>query len=142
MFHPDDVPEAGPTPRRWRASNFSIVARPDGGFRMVQRSGQLLLGREGVLGPYEVMGTSVFVGLPGLPQRHLGRLEDPVLWLGGGLYHMVVNHWRDRRAYHLISRNGVAGRRLQGLAYEPGADSLRYAEGTVNRRNKLERPAV
>ncbi len=30
----------------------------------------------------------------------------------------------------------------QGLAYEPGADFIRYTDGTVNHWNKLERPGI
>ena len=31
---------------------------------------------------------------------------------------------------------------MQGLAYEPGADFIRYANGVANHWNKLERPTV
>lgn len=142
VFTATDEPEKGPEPKPWAASNVSIIPRPDGGFEMVQRSGQILISRSGVLGPYKVMGRSIFIGLPGLPQDSLGKLEDPVIWHSGDWYHMLVNHWEDRRAYHLISRDGITGWRFQGLAYEPGADFLRYTDGTVNHWNKLERPAV
>jgi len=141
-FVATDQPEKEPTPKPWRASNVSIIVRPDGAYEIVQRSGQILLSRKGILGPYEVMGRSIFIGLPGLPQKNLDRLEDPTLWFSGGWYQMLVNHWEDRRAYHLISRDGIAGWRLQGLAYEPEADFIRYTDGTVNHWNKLERPAV
>lgn len=141
VFTATDTPEPGEA-KPWVASNVSIIPRPGGGFEMVQRSGQILISRKDILGPYAVMGKSVFIGLPGLPQKDLGRLEDPVLWHSGGWYHMLVNHWDERRAYHLISRDGITGWRFQGLAYEPGADFLRYTDGTVNHWNKLERPAV
>ncbi len=142
MFSATDTSDAGPVPKPWVASNVSIIARPDGGFEIVQRSGQILISRTGILGPYKIMGKSIFIDLPGLPQKDLGRLEDPVIWYSGGWYHILVNHWDDRQAYHLISRDGVTNWRFQGLAYEPGADFLRYTDGTVNHWNKLERPAV
>lgn len=142
VFSATDTPDAGPVPKPWVASNVSIIARPDGGFEIVQRSGQILISRTGILGPYKIMGKSIFIDLPGLPQKDLGRLEDPVIWHSGGWYHILVNHWDDRQAYHLISRDGVTNWRFQGLAYEPGADFLRYTDGTVNHWNKLERPAV
>ena len=53
-----------------------------------------------------------------------------------------MNHWSERRAYHLISRDGIGDWKVQGLAYEPGARFIRHADGTVNTWNKLERPGV
>jgi hypothetical protein len=120
----------------------SLIVRPDGRFEIVQRSGQILISRDNILGPYDVQGDSIYRGLPGLPQDNLERLEDPVIWFSGGWYHLLVNNWGDRRAYHLISRDGITGWKFQGLAYEPGADFIRYTDGTVNHWNKLERPGV
>jgi hypothetical protein len=138
---PGDLQQAAEL-KPWRASNVSLIARPDGGFEIVQRSGQILVSTTDILGPYKVMGDSVYRGLPGLPQNDMRAFEDPVIWYSGGWYHILVNHWRDRRAYHLISRDGVTKWRLQGLAYEPGADFIRYTSGQVNHWNKLERPGV
>ncbi|MBV8072897.1 MAG: glycoside hydrolase family protein [Acidobacteriaceae bacterium] len=138
----DRRPLHGPNPRPWHGSNVTLILRPDGRYEIVQRSGQILISRDNVLGPYEVEGDSIYRSLPGLPQDHLERLEDPVIWFSGGWYHIVVNNWGDRRAYHLISRNGITGWKFQGLAYEPDADFIRYANGTVNHWNKLERPGV
>ncbi len=126
----------------WKASNVSLILRPDGDYQIIQRSGQILLSRDGILGPYEVMGDSIYRDLAGVPQRDMRAYEDPVLWHSGDWYHVVVNHWRERRAYHLISRNGLTDWKFQGLAYEPGASFIRYSNGQVNRWNKLERPSV
>ncbi len=126
----------------WKASNVSLIARPDGRFAIIQRSGQILLSANGILGPYKVMGDSIYRGVAGIPQTDMRAYEDPVIWYSGGWYHVIVNHWRSRRAYHLISRDGIAGWRFQGMAYEPDAKFIRYADGTINRWNKLERPAV
>lgn len=131
-----------PAAKPARAANFSVMLRPDGAYQIVPRSGQILISRTGILGPYEVMGDSVYRGLAGVPQRDMRAFEDPVVWHGGGWYHIVVNQWRERRAYHLISRDGITGWKLQGLTYEPGADFIRNADGTVNHWNKLERPGV
>ncbi len=130
-----DAPAAKP-------SNFSVMLRPDGAYQIVPRSGQILISRTGILGPYRVMGDSVYRGLKGMPQRDMRAFEDPVVWFSGGFYHVIVNHWRERRAYHLISRDGINDWRVQGLAYEPSADFIRYAGGVVNHWNKLERPGV
>lgn len=136
----DRVNNPGTLPQR--LSNASVTLRPDGAFQIVPRSGQVLISRTGILGPYEVMGDSVYFGLAGIPQRDMRAYEDPVIWYSGGWYHIIVNHWRERRAYHLLSRDGITGWRFQGLAYEPGADFVRYANGRINHWNKLERPGV
>lgn len=132
----------GPEPRPWRASNVGIILRPDGKYQIVERSGQILISNSGILGPYKPQGPTIYRGLKGLPQRDLNRLEDPVLWYSGGWYHIIINHWDERRAYHLISRNGIDGWIVQGLAYEPNADFIRYTNGVVNHWNKLERPGI
>jgi len=138
----DSSPLQGPNPQPWHGSNVSLIARPGGGFEILQRSGQILISKAGILGPYDVMGDSIYRGLPGLPQDKLSALEDPLVWYSGGWYHVLVNNWSDRRAYHLISRDGVTGWKFQGVAYYPEADFIRYEDGTVNHWNKLERPGV
>lgn len=138
----DKQPLQGTNPRPWHASNVSLMVRPDRGFEIVQRSGQILVSKNGILGPYEVRGDSIYRGLSGLPQDYLDRLEDPEIWFSGGWYHILVNNWGDRQAYHLISRNGITDWKFQGLAFGQGTDFIHYSDGTVNRWNKLERPGV
>ena len=77
--------------------------------------------------------------MTGLPLRNL---EDPVVWYSGGLYHIVVNGWSDRKAYHMTSPDGIKDWTFRGLAYDPTADFIRYTDGTVNHWNNLERPGV
>lgn len=124
---------------RKRASNYSVMVRPDGDFMIVPRSGQILLSKTGILGPYRAQGPSIYPGIAGLEQRNL---EDPVVWFSGGLYHIVVNSWSQRQAFHLTSQDGITGWTLRGLAYDPRKDFVRYTDGTVNRWDKLERPGV
>ena len=125
-----------------RMSNVSLMARPDGGFEIVPRSGAILISKTGILGPYTVQGPSVYPNVPGLPQHDLGNLEDPVVWFSGGLYHIVVNNWSDRKAYHLTSVNGITDWKYRGLAYDPTTDFVHYTNGAVNHWNKMERPGV
>jgi hypothetical protein len=121
-------------------SNMSIMVRPDGNFEIVQRSGLVLTSTTGVMGPYTVQGPSVYPKtIDGKPVRNL---EDPVVWYSGGLYHIVVNSWSARKAYHLTSTDGIHDWTLRGLAYDPTADFVRYTDGTVNHWNKMERPGV
>jgi len=121
-------------------SNMSIMVRTDGNFEIVQRSGLVLLSTNGVMGPYAVQGPSVYPkAIDGQP---VYNLEDPVVWFSGGLYHIVVNSWSARKAYHLTSTDGIHDWTLRGLAYDPTADFVRYTDGTVNHWNKMERPGV
>jgi hypothetical protein len=128
--------------RLGRMSNTSIMARPDGSFEIVPRSGAVLISTNGVLGPYVVQGPSIYPDIERLPKHDLRNLEDPVIWYSGGLYHIVVNNWSDRKAYHLTSVDGINRWAYRGLAYDPTKDFVRYTDGTVNRWEKLERPGV
>jgi hypothetical protein len=123
---------------KWHASNVTPMLRPDGTYMVVQRSGQIMTSKQ-ITGPYEVRGPSIYPLVKGLS---LVNLEDPVVWYSGGLYHIVVNSWSARKAYHLTSADGLTGWVLRGLAYDPTTDFLRYTDGTVNHWNKIERPAV
>ena len=120
-------------------SNVSIMVRPDGDFEIVARSGVIMISKNGILGPYKLQGPSIYPTIPGIPQHDL---EDPVIWFSGGLYHIVMNCWSDRKAYHLTSKDGITNWSNRGLAYEPTADFIRYKDGTKNHWNKLERPGV
>jgi len=125
--------------RLGRMSNTSMMVRPDGNFEIVPRSGAILISTNGVLGPYVVQGRSIYPEVAGLP---LETLEDPVVWYSGGLYHIVVNGWKPRKAYHLTSVDGIHDWVFRGLAYDPTTDFVRYTDGTVNHWFKLERPGV
>jgi hypothetical protein len=122
-----------------RASNMSVMVRPDGDFEIVPRSGAILISKTGILGPYTVQGPSVYPKVAGLLQENL---EDPCVWYSGGLYHIVVNSWSNRKAFHLTSTDGINDWKLQGSAYDPLQNFVRYTDGTVNHWNKMERPSV
>ena len=125
---------------RGLSSNMSIMVRPDGNFEIVQRSGLVLISTNGVMGPYAVQGPSVYPRT--IDGQAVRNLEDPVVWFSGGLYHIVVNSWSARKAYHLTSTDGIHDWTLRGLAYDPTTDFVRYTDGTVNHWNKMERPGV
>ncbi|MEK7951067.1 alpha/beta hydrolase-fold protein [Luteolibacter soli] len=122
-----------------KMSNVCVLLRPDGDFMILARSGAIWISKTGILGPYTVQGPSVYPTVKDLP---LKDLEDPILWYSGGLYHIVVNGWSTRKAWHLTSPNGIDNWTLRGLAYDPTTDFLRYTDGTVNHWDKIERPAV
>jgi hypothetical protein len=130
---------------RWHASNVAIMARPDGKYEFTERDGRVYISDKDVLGPYKAQGGSVF-------PRGIPNLEDPCIWYSGGLYHIFVNSWSTRKAYHLTSPDGIHEWTNRGLAYDPREAIVRYADGngkaegkadgTVNHWNKLERPSV
>jgi hypothetical protein len=121
-------------------SNMSLMVRPDGNYEIVQRSGLILISTNGVMGPYAIQGRSIYPRT--IDDQPVRNLEDPVIWFSGGLYHIVVNSWSARKAYHLTSVDGIHDWKLRGLAYNPTADFVRYTDGTVNHWNKMERPGV
>ena len=120
---------------RWHGSNVSLMVRPDGKFEFTDRDGRIFISDKGILGPYQPQGDSVFP--KGIP-----NLEDPCIWYSGGLYHIVVNSWSTRKAYHLTSRDGIHDWTNRGVAYDPREAIVRYPDGTVNHWNKAERPSV
>lgn len=123
-----------------RMSNVWVLLRPDGDFMIVARSGVIWISKTGILGPYTVQGPSVYSTIPEM--KALRTLEDPVLWHSGGLYHIVVNDWNPRKAYHITSVDGIKDWTFRGLAYDPTTNFLRYTDGTVNHWDKIERPGV
>jgi hypothetical protein len=114
----------------------SVLLRPDGDYMIVPRNGQVMISRatNGICGTYQMVGPAFPKGIP--------NLEDPVVWFSGGLYHIVVNSWSTRTAYHLTSKDGKTNWVNRGLAYDPRKDFIRYSDGTVNHWDKLERPGV
>jgi hypothetical protein len=120
-------------------SNVAVMVRTDGNYEIVARSGAIMISSEGILGPYRLRGRSIYPGMPGLPTRNL---EDPAIWYSGGLYHIVVNCWSERKAFHLTSPDGITNWTNRGLAYDPTTNFVRYQDGTVNHWDKIERPGV
>jgi hypothetical protein len=116
-------------------ANLSIIIRPDDGkFMIIERHGQIMTSDK-LTGPYKIQCNSIYNGLA-------PNLEDPVIWYSGGYYHVVVNSWSDKKAYHLRSKDGIKNWTNEGLAFDPRSNFLRYTDGTVNRWAKIERPGV
>ena len=131
-------------------NNTTLMQRPDGDFEATGRDGLLQMSKNGILGPYEAVDTkttyaqtpsgSVSANIAGSGGN--GYNEDPVLWYSGGLYHVVYNYWGIRKAYHLMSPDGITGWKNMGIAYDPTTDFVRYTDGTVNHWYNMERPGV
>jgi len=120
---------------RWHGSNVSLMVRPDGTYEFTQRDGSIFTSDKGILGPYKRQSVSVYP--KGIP-----NLEDPCIWYSGRLYHILVNSWSTRKAYHLTSEDGIYDWTNRGLAYDPRESIVRYTNGVVNHWNKVERPSV
>lgn len=94
-------------------SNLSFSQREDGSYLMVNRGGGMWVSRDGLSAWEQVTQGSNY-------PKVKGRFEDPVLWRTGVQYHMIVNDWYGRIAYHLRSKNGVHWKVDAGEAYMPG----------------------
>jgi hypothetical protein len=122
-------------------TNLSVMVRPDGDIQIVSRSGAVLISNSGILGPYDIQGPSVFSTISEL--KDVTRyLEDPVVWFSGSLYHIVVNDWDRRVAFHLTSPDGITDWTYRGVAYDATKDFVRTTDGTMNCWHKYERPGV
>ncbi len=120
-------------------SNVAMMLRPDGDYQVIARSGAIWISKNGILGPYVIQGKSIYYQTPEIDLRDL---EDPVIWHSGGLYHVIVNGWGPRKAFHLTSVDGINDWEYRGVAYDPTTDFIRHTDGTVNRWEKLERPGI
>jgi len=94
-------------------SNMSFSQREDGSYLMVNRGGGMWVSRDGLSAWEQVTQGSNY-------PKVKGRFEDPVLWRTKVQYHMIVNDWHGRIAYHLRSKNGVHWKVDAGEAYMPG----------------------
>ncbi len=114
-------------------SNLSFTQREDGSYLMACRGGGIWCSKDG-LGPWEqvTQGSNY--------PKVRGRFEDPVIWRGPVQYHMIVNDWMGRIAYHLRSKNGVQWKVDSGEAYMPGVSV--YEDGKKELWYKYERPKV
>jgi hypothetical protein len=62
----------------WRASNVSVMVRPDGDYMIVPRNGRVMISKaaDGVCGPYKIVGPAYPTGIP--------NLEDPSSGIAAG----------------------------------------------------------
>ncbi|TYA89232.1 hypothetical protein FUA24_03615 [Seonamhaeicola marinus] len=121
-------------------SNVQIFLRPDGRYMLIPRSCAVLISENGILGPYKVVSDTVYKGIEGLPQE---KMEDPTLWYSGGMYHLVVNHWRGGDvSYHLTSTDGITNWQKRGIAFSKDHGIFKYTDGTKNYWKCIQRMTV
>lgn len=113
----------------------SLAVREDGSFLMLDRVMRVWLKENG--SDEFVMVNSKWVQ-PSLPAKY--GYEDPMVWRTEVQYHVLVNDWYGRTAYHLRSKDGVHWKEDSGEAYTIDFDG--YEDGTKVRWYKYERPKV
>ncbi len=119
-------------------SNLQIMVGPDQKYWAISGSGFIMNGDD-ILGTYKVRTPSVYMPNAGMDNS---KAEDPILWYSGGFYHVVYNYWDARKAYHIMSRDGVNNWQDTGVAVDRSTDFCRYTDGTVNHWGNMERPNV
>ncbi len=120
--------------------NLSGVQLEDGSILMVSKFGAMMISKNGLLGPYEVLTHPVSGNLT-IPERYRkSAYEDPVMWRDEVQFHLLINAFLDKRAIYLRSGDGVNWVFDPGLAYTE--DFTTYENGVKNHWYKLERPHV
>jgi len=74
------------------------------------------------------------------PAEIPGYYEDPLVWKTEVQYHLIVNDWMGRTAYHMRSKDGITWKEDPGEAYTIDFDG--YEDGTKVGWYKYERPKV
>ena len=110
-------------------SNVQILLKPNGDYLLIPRSTAPMLSKNGILGPYKIMGDKIYKGMEGIPQE---KMEDPTVWFSGGMYHMIVNQHGVDTSYHFTSSDGIHNWKSRGIAFKKDADIFKYTNGTVN----------
>ncbi len=112
----------------------SVTLREDGSLLMLDRYMRVWIRENGDDNFHRVGGKSVH------PAEIPGRYEDPLVWRTEVQYHVIVNDWYGRTAYHLRSKDGVLWKEDPGEAYTIDFD--RHEDGTNMGWYKYERPKV
>ena len=114
-------------------SNTTFAKREDGSFIMVTRGGDVAISKDGHSTWYQVTDKRIYPPVD-------GEYEDPLLWKTDVQYHLIVNDWLGRIAYHLRSKDGITWKTDPGEAYIPGLAN--YKDGTKEDWFKYERIKV
>ncbi|MFY0601250.1 MAG: glycoside hydrolase family protein [Cyclobacteriaceae bacterium] len=113
--------------------NVSFSKREDGAFLAVPRAGDIWISQTGISTYHRLTNDRVYPPIE-------GKFEDPVIWKDHIQYHVIVNDWLGRIAYHLRSKDGVKWKTDPGKAYFPGISI--YEDGTQTNWYKYERIRV
>lgn len=114
-------------------SNLTFAKREDGSFIMICRGGGVWISKDGLSTWHQISDSRVYPAVK-------GRFEDPLIWKTNIQYHLIVNDWLGRIAWHLRSKDGLHWKTDPGQAYMPGISN--YANGTKEKWFKYERIKV
>ncbi len=122
-------------------SNVKILLRPDDGrYMIISRQCVPMVSDKGILGPYKILGESIYKKYPNLPQK---KNEDPTVWYSGGMYHIVYNHWPSKTSHHFSSLDGINDWVYRGIAFKKEESKIfKYTDGTINNWEFIERPTA
>jgi len=112
----------------------AVTLREDGSLLMFDRAMHVWIKENGSEDFLRVTHKGVY------PAEIKGHYEDPVVWRTEVQYHLIVNDWMGRTAYHLRSPDGINWKEDPGEAYTIDFD--RYEDGTKVGWYKYERPKV
>lgn len=108
---------------------MAFAQREDGSYFGLTRHGFMSVSQTGY-SPYNILTEKRIY-----PEME-GRFEDPVIWRTNVQYHLIMNDWQGRIAYHMRSKDGYHWKLDDGIAYEPGIGITE--DGIVNRWAKYE----
>jgi len=118
-------------------SNFTFAEREDGSVLAVSRHGYIWLSPDGLKPFVRQSDKSIY------PSINIDTFEDPVVWKDHVQYHVIVNDWMGRIAWHLVSPDGLSWETRPGEAYTPGIAVVETPSGLVtNNWFKYERMRV
>jgi hypothetical protein len=112
----------------------SVTLREDGSLLMFDRDMGVFIKENGSENFQRVTDEEIY------PAEIPGRYEDPVVWRTEVQYHLIVNDWLGRTAYHFRSLDGINWKEEPGEAYTIDFDG--YEDGTKVGWYKYERPKV
>lgn len=112
----------------------SVCVREDGSLLMISRA-CFMFAKQNGSNVWEKISEGKVI-----PKHMHGAYEDPVIWRTEVQYHMIINDWNGRIAYHQRSKDGIHWVCDPGMAYTIGID--RYKDGTKIDWFKYERPKV
>ncbi|ADV47500.1 hypothetical protein Celal_0147 [Cellulophaga algicola DSM 14237] len=116
-----------------KLSNLTFVKREDGSFLMVCRGGGIWASKDGISTWNQLTDSSVYPPVK-------GHFEDPLIWKTNVQYHLIVNDWLGRIAWHMRSKDGINWKTDAGEAYLTGFSN--YDNGIREDWFKYERIKV
>lgn len=114
-------------------TNRTYVPREDGSLLMVNKNGYVFISETGNEQFKQISDQSVYPAIK-------NHFEDPVIWKDEVQFHLIVNDWSARTAFHLRSPDGIHWKWDPGIAYDTSL--MKHEGGSSENWYKFERPKV